>query len=172
MDLMEKIRLVPDFPQKGVLFRDITTLLQDKDAFKEVIDILYERYRGKGIDKVVTIEARGYLFGGALAYRLGAGVVPIRKPQKLPWKTIREEYELEYGRNILEIHEDAIKKGEKVVIFDDVLATGGTALAACKLCERLGGEIYEVAFLMELKKLNGREKLKDYKVFAILEDER
>jgi len=170
VDLKSKIRLIPDFPHKGILFRDITTLIKDGHAFKQVIDILYDKYKDMEINKIVSIEARGYLFGGALAYKLGCGIVPVRKPGKLPGEKIRCEYELEYGKDALEIHKDAINPGERVLIFDDLLATGGTALAACKLVEQVGGKVVGIAFLIELTNLNGREKLKDYDVFAIIKD--
>ncbi len=167
-ELKELIRSIPDFPKKGILFRDITTLIKDKDGFKKAVDAVYEVYKDKKIDKVVSIEARGYIFGGALAYLLGSGLVPVRKPGKLPADTVKEEYELEYGTDALEIHKDAINKGESVLIFDDLLATGGTALATCKLVEKLGGNIIGVAFLIELTDLKGIEKLKDYEVFSLI----
>lgn len=162
------VRSIPDFPKKGILFRDITTLIKDKDGFKRVVEAVYEVYKDKKIDKVVSIEARGYIFGGALAYLLGSGLVPVRKPGKLPGPTIKEEYKLEYGTDALEIHKDAINKSESVLIFDDLLATGGTALATCKLVEKLGGNIIGVAFLIELQDLKGIEKLKDYEVFSLI----
>jgi adenine phosphoribosyltransferase len=167
-ELKKNIRSIPDFPGKGVLFRDITTLIGNKNAFKKAIDEIYEHYKDKKIDKVVSIEARGYLFGGALAYLLGCGVVPVRKQGKLPAATEREEYELEYGTDALEVHQDAISPGERVLLFDDLLATGGTALAACKLVERLKGEIIGVAFLIELLELKGRDKLKKYELFSLI----
>jgi len=167
-ELKRTIRSIPDFPRKGILFRDITTLIGDENAFKRAIDALCEHYRDKKVDKVVSIEARGYLFGGALAYLLGCGVVPVRKPGKLPAATEREEYELEYGTDALEIHQDAIKPGERVLLFDDLLATGGTALAACKLVERLKGEIIGIAFLIELLDLKGGDKLKKYELFSLI----
>jgi adenine phosphoribosyltransferase len=167
-ELKRTIRSIPDFPRKGVLFRDITTLIGDKNAFKKATDAVYEHYKDKKLDKVVSIEARGYLFGGALAYLLGCGVVPVRKPGKLPAATEREEYELEYGTDALEVHQDAISPGERVLLFDDLLATGGTALAACKLVERLKGEIIGVAFLIELLELKGRDKLKKYELFSLM----
>lgn len=168
MELKKFIRDIPDFPKKGILFRDITTLIKDKGAFRRVIDVFYEHYKDKGIDKVVSTEARGYIFGGALAYKLGSGVVIVRKPKKLPAETIREEYELEYGTDTLEIHRDAISKGEQVLVFDDLLATGGTALATCNLVERLGGKVIGVAFLVELTELRGDEKLKEYEIFSLI----
>jgi len=167
-ELKEVIRSIPDFPQKGILFRDITTLIKDRDAFKSAIDAIYDHYKNERIDKVVSTEARGYIFGGAIAYILGSGVVPVRKPGKLPAPTIKEEYELEYGTDALEIHKDAIRTGERVLVFDDLLATGGTALATCKLVERLGGKVIGVAFLIELTDLKGKEKLKDYEIFSLI----
>ena len=162
------IRTVPDFPQKGVLFRDITTLIKNGGAFRGVIDALHERYASREMDLVVGVESRGFIFGGALAYRLGLGFAPVRKPGKLPAHTVRVGYELEYGKDALEIHQDAIKKGDRVLILDDLLATGGTALATCQLVEKLGGIVEEVAFLIELLPLKGREKLKGYKVFSMI----
>lgn len=167
-NLENLIRTIPDFPKKGILFRDITTLIKDKMGFKKAIDAIYKVYKDSNIDKVVSIESRGYIFGGALAYLLGSGVVPVRKPGKLPAETIKEEYELEYGTDTLEIHKDAISKGETILIFDDLLATGGTSLATCKLVEQLGGKIIGVAFLIELIDLKGRDKLKDYEVFSLI----
>lgn len=168
MELKNYIREVADFPKKGILFRDITTLIKEAKVFKYVIDKFYEHYKDKKIDKVVSTEARGYIFGGALAYKLGAGVVIVRKPGKLPTETICEEYELEYGTDALEIHKDAITQGEKVLVFDDLLATGGTALATCRLVERLGGKIIGVGFLTELTELKGIEKLKNYEIFSLI----
>ncbi len=167
-DLVHSIRSVPDFPKKGIVFRDITTLLKDPLAFKEAIDIFFEHYRTKGISKVVSVESRGFIFGSALAYRLGAGFVPVRKPKKLPAESIREEYQLEYGTDAVEMHVDAIAKGERVLLVDDLLATGGTILAAAKLVERLGGGIVGLAFLIELSFLNARQRLSNYDVFSII----
>ncbi|MBI4721936.1 MAG: adenine phosphoribosyltransferase [Candidatus Stahlbacteria bacterium] len=168
MELDKFIRSVPDFPKKGILFRDITTLIRDAGAFRNAIDKFYEHYKDNRIDKVASTEARGYIFGGAIAYKLGSGVVPVRKPRKLPAPAIREEYELEYGTDALEVHCDAITAGERVLVFDDLLATGGTALATCRLVERLGGKVIGVAFLVELLELNGREKLKAYDLFSVI----
>ncbi|MDD5529095.1 MAG: adenine phosphoribosyltransferase [bacterium] len=168
MELKKLIRSVPDFPKKGILFCDITTLIKDSKAFNYVIDSICEHYKGKKIDKVVSTEARGYLFGGALAYKLNAGVIPVRKPGKLPAEAIKEEYTLEYGTDALELHKDAIEKDEKVLVFDDLLATGGTALASCKLVERLGGKIVGISFLIELTELPGKNKLKDYDIFSLI----
>jgi len=151
-----------------VTFRDITTLMQDADGFSEACDRFYEQYKNKNIDKVVGIEARGFVFGAVLAYRLKVGFVPVRKKGKLPYKTISEKYCLEYGTAEIEIHEDAIVKGEKVVIIDDLIATGGTVEAAIKLVERLGGDIVECGFVIELPFLKGRELLKNRKVFSMI----
>ena len=167
-ELQSFIRNVPDFPKKGIMFRDITTLLKHKDAFHSAIDAFYDHYRSKKIDKVVSVESRGFIFGSVLAYKFGAGFVPVRKPQKLPAEKIQEEYQLEYGTDALEIHMDAISKGEKVIVIDDLLATGGTIFAAARLVEKLGGEIVGMAFLIELSFLHGREKLKGYDIFSII----
>ena len=167
--LREKIRAVPDFPRKGILFRDITPLLADAHAFKTMVDGFVERYRGKGVDKVVAIESRGYLIGAPLAYALGAGLVIVRKPGKLPSEVDRESYALEYGTDSLELHIDALSAGQKVVIVDDLLATGGTAEAAVKLVERRGATVLELAFLIELAALGGRKRLGAEKVHAVLE---
>lgn len=169
--LKEKIRSIPDFPVKNIVFRDITTLMQDAEAFQQACDFFYERYKDQNIDKVIGIDARGFIFGSVLAYQLKVGFVPVRKKGKLPYRTIKEEYELEYGKAVVEIHEDAIQKGEKVVIIDDLIATGGTVAAAVSLVERLGGEVVECAFLVELPGLNGRKKLIGKKVFAMIEFE-
>ena len=168
MDLKSKIRTVPHWPVEGVMFRDITTLLQDGEAFKQACDELYKRYKNMKIDIVVGIESRGFIFGSVLAYKLGVGFVPIRKPGKLPYKTISEEYEKEYGKDKIIIHADAIKKGDKVLLVDDLIATGGTCSAAVRLIEKLGGELVECAFLIDLPDLKGRDKLKGYKVFTMM----
>ena len=166
--LSHLIRNVPDFPKKGIVFRDITTLVKDKNAFRKAIDLIYERYRKYRIDKIVSIESRGFIFGSALAYKFNSGFVPVRKPGKLPSKTIRADYQLEYGTDSLEIHTDAIAKGEKVLMVDDLLATGGTIAAACSLVRMLQGEIVGTAFMIELTFLKGRDKLKGYDVYSIL----
>jgi len=166
--LKKHIRSIPDFPKKGIVFRDITTLLKDKKAFKSAVDMLYKRYSARRIDKVVSVESRGFILGSALAYRLGAGFVPVRKPNKLPAESIKEEYQLEYGTDTLEIHTDAIQKGERVLIVDDLLATGGTAEATSRLVKRLKGKIVGLAFLIELSFLNGRNKLRGYDIFSII----
>jgi adenine phosphoribosyltransferase len=166
--LKKLIREVPDFPKQGILFYDITTLLKDKTGFAQLIDLFSEHYIGKQIDLILGMEARGFIFGPALAYRLNAGFVPVRKPGKLPAATVRVEYDLEYGSNCLEVHKDAIQKGQRVLIVDDLLATGGTAEATTRLVQSLGGEIAGLAFVVELDFLNGREKLKPYNVFSLL----
>jgi adenine phosphoribosyltransferase len=172
LELSEKlkkiIRDVPDFPKKGIIFKDIMPLLSNYNAFSEMVDFFSKRYKDKGITKVLGIEARGFILAAPLALKIKAGIVPVRKKGKLPYKTISVTYDLEYGKDTLEIHEDAIKKGEKVLIIDDVLATGGTAKAVCELVEKLGGEVSEVAMLIELDFLKGREKLKDYNVFSLI----
>jgi len=171
MNIKEKIRTVPHWPIEGVMFRDITTLLQDPEAFRATCDQFYERYKEMRIDKVVGIDARGFIFGAVLAYRLGVGFIPVRKKGKLPPETISEEYTLEYGSAVVEMSEDAIKKGEKVLIVDDLIATGGTIYAATKLVEKLGGEIVECAFIVELPDLNGRDKISGYPIFTLTEFE-
>jgi adenine phosphoribosyltransferase len=167
-ELIRTIRSVPNFPKQGIVFRDITTLLKDPGAFQRASDVLYERYKNDRVDKVVSIESRGYILGAVLAYRLNAGFVPIRKPGKLPAETISESYTLEYGTDTLEIHTDAIRAGERVIVHDDLLATGGTIQAACRLVERLDGVILGVSFLIELDFLNGRQKLGSRDVFSII----
>lgn len=166
--LRDSIRSVPDFPKQGIVFRDITTLLKDPKAFARSVDLLFERYKSSNIAKVVSIESRGFVFGAPLAYKLGAGFVPVRKPKKLPAEALREEYALEYGTDAVEIHKDAIAPGERVLVVDDLLATGGTILAAAKLVERLGGTIVGLAFLIELSFLNARAKLARYDVFSLI----
>ena len=167
--MKECIRDVPDFPKEGIIFKDITTLISNGDAFKYAVDKMIEPFKEENIDRIIGIESRGFLFGGAMAYILGTGVNIARKPGKLPWKTIREEYSLEYGTNALETHMDAVKDGEKILIVDDLLATGGTALAVAKLVERLGGSVVGISFLIELTFLNGRKKLEGYKVHSVIE---
>ncbi|HZQ67887.1 MAG TPA: adenine phosphoribosyltransferase [Terriglobales bacterium] len=166
--LKKLIREVPDFPIKGILFYDITTLLKDKLGFATLIDALAEHYINKDIDIVLGMEARGFIFGPALAYRLNAGFVPVRKPGKLPAATARVEYALEYGTNALEIHKDAIQQGQRVIIVDDLLATGGTAEATAKLAASQGAQIMGLGFVVELDFLKGREKLQSYDVFSLL----
>jgi adenine phosphoribosyltransferase len=171
MDLKETIRSIPGWPIEGVIFRDLTTLMQDPDAFRESCDILYDRYKDQGLDKIVGIDARGFVFGAVLAYKLGIGFVPVRKKGKLPYKTIQESYSLEYGEDTLEIHEDAIEKGEKVIIVDDLIATGGTIGATVKLVNKLGADLIECAFIVELPDLKGRDQIHGCKVFSITEFE-
>jgi adenine phosphoribosyltransferase len=167
--LRQIIRDIPDFPKPGIIFKDITTLLAEPETFKRSIDLLAERYRGKGIDKVIGIESRGFIFGPAVAYLIGAGFVPVRKPGKLPAETIEIEYQLEYGTDKLEIHKDALKPGEKVLIIDDLIATGGTAVAVAELVKKLGAELVEMAFLIELTFLEPRKKLGNLPVFTIIQ---
>jgi adenine phosphoribosyltransferase len=166
--LKNLIREIPDFPKKGILFYDITTLLKDKAGYAALIDQLAEHYIGKQVDLILGMEARGFIFGPALAYRLNAGFVPVRKPGKLPAATARVEYDLEYGSNVLEVHNDAIEKGQRVLIVDDLLATGGTAQATAKLATTLGAQIEGLGFIVELDFLKGRDKLKGYDVFSLL----
>lgn len=169
LDLKKYIRDVPDFPQPGILFRDITPLLQDAEALRYVIDAFTEHYRNAGLAAVVSIESRGFLFGAPLAYNLGLPLIPVRKPGKLPAAIMSIEYSLEYGAGQLDIHEDALKPGDRVVIVDDLLATGGTAMAAAKLVERLGAKVESIAFLVDLKFLGGRALLGDYNVMSLIE---
>ena len=168
MDLAKTIRDVPDFPKEGILFKDITTLLKDPAALKETVDRMLAYCQGKEIDFVAGIESRGFIFGVPLAYALGIGFIPIRKPGKLPAETISESYSLEYGSNTLELHQDAIQAGQRVLIVDDLLATGGTAQATCKLIERLGGEVVGLLFAVELKFLDGRAQLAGQEVTSIV----
>jgi adenine phosphoribosyltransferase len=169
MDLKQHIRHVPDFPKTGILFYDITTLLRDREGFGMTVDMLSTPYEGQGIDVVVGIESRGFILGAAVAHRIGTGFVPIRKPGKLPAKALKETYDLEYGKDALEIHEDAIDKGQRILIVDDVLATGGTASAAATMVKKLGGELHGLAFLIELIALNGKARLPGEKVFSVLQ---
>ena len=168
MDLAAIIRDIPDFPVKGILFKDITPLLREPNAYRQAVEQLSERYRGEEIDQVLAIESRGFIFGAALALELGAGFVPVRKPGKLPSDTIAVEYSLEYGTNRLEIHTDAIRPGERVLVVDDLLATGGSAQAAIELVERLGGKVVGAAFVIELQSLCGAERLAGYPVYSLI----
>jgi adenine phosphoribosyltransferase len=167
-DLKTLIRDVPDFPKPGIIFKDITTLLKEPEALRRVVDALSERYRGGGIDQVLGIESRGFIFGPLIAYQLGCGFVPVRKPGKLPAETIAETYQLEYGTDRIEMHRDAVSAGQKVLIVDDLLATGGTARAAANLAARAGARIAGLAFVIELEFLKGREKLAGLDVFSLL----
>ncbi len=168
VNLEDLIRAIPDFPIPGILFRDITPLLKDKQGFKEAIDLFVSRFKDKGIDYVVGVEARGYMIGAPLAYAIGAGFVPIRKPGKLPYSKLSESYALEYGTNSLEIHADALNQGERVLVVDDLLATGGTAAATCRLLKRLGARVEAFAFLIELDALKGRAALTDVDVVSFI----
>ena len=168
-DLRSLIRDVPDFPKKGIVFKDITPLLQDGEALRDALEQLSSRFEGRGIKKVIGIESRGYIFAPAIALKLGAGFVPVRKPGKLPWKTAAEEYALEYGTDRLEIHVDALEAGEKVLIVDDLLATGGTARAAVQLAQRLKAEVVGAGFLVELTFLNGRSRLPELEIVSLIQ---
>ncbi len=168
MDLSSKIRDIPDFPKEGILFKDITPLLQDPEALRYTVDQLAEFGVGRKVDIVLGAEARGFILGAALAYTLGAGFVPARKPGKLPFFTVAAEYDLEYGTDSLEIHQDAIGPGTRVLVHDDLLATGGTARAKCDLVEKLGGEVVGVAFIVELEFLEGRKKLEGYDILSLV----
>ena len=167
-DLKNIIRDIPDFPKKGIIFKDITTLLADAKSFQRMVDSIANRYVGQRIDKVVGVEARGFIIGAALAYKLGAGIVLVRKPGKLPSATFKKTYDLEYGTDTLEMHTDAIKKGERILIADDLLATGGTMGAVVDMVNSMGGEIVECCFMAELEFLNGRKKLPADKVYSLL----
>jgi len=167
-ELKQKIRNVPDFPKPGIGFKDITTLIKDGEAFRKAIDIMSNQYKPDEIDVIVGIESRGFIFAAALAYKWNKGLVPVRKPGKLPADTIKEEYELEYGTDSIEIHVDAIQPNQRVLIIDDLLATGGTVAATSKLVERLNGKIIGIGFLIELSFLKGREKLKSYDVWSLV----
>ena len=171
MNIKDTIRSIPGWPIKEVIFRDLTTLMQNPAAYAETCDIFYNRYKDMRVDKVVGIDARGFVFGAVLAYHLNVGFVPVRKKGKLPHKTIEESYSLEYGESTVEMHVDAIEPGERVVIIDDLIATGGTIGAAVKLVKKLGGDILECGFVVELPDLKGREKIKDQNVFAVCEFE-
>lgn len=171
MDLKEKIRVIEDFPKEGISFKDITTLIGDGEAFKYSIDKIVEHLKDKDVDLIVGPEARGFIFGVPVAYALGAGFVPVRKKGKLPAETVSVDYGLEYGNDTLEIHKDAIKKGQKIAIVDDLLATGGTIEAVAKLVESVGGEVVSLDFAIELTELNGRDKLKGYDVLSLTQYE-
>jgi len=168
-ELKDYIRDIPNFPKEGIIFKDITPLWKDKNAFVESIDKIVERYKNQQIDVVVGIEARGFIVGAPVAYRLGVGFVPVRKPGKLPYKTISVSYELEYGTDTIQTHEDSISAGQQVLIVDDLLATGGTTKATCELIEKAGGKVVGIAFIVELAFLHGRDKLKNYNVFSLIQ---
>ena len=169
MDIKTLIRDVPNFPKPGINFKDITPLLKSPEALDHILGVWAKRYDDKKIDVIVAMESRGFIFGAALANSIKVGFVPVRKPGKLPWKTFSETYDLEYGQDTLQIHQDALKVGDRVVILDDVLATGGTAAAAIRLVEKVGGKVVEASFLMELEFLKGRQKLKTTPVFSIIQ---
>jgi adenine phosphoribosyltransferase len=170
-DLKSFVRDIPDFPKKGIIFKDITTLLKDGKAFRDAVDKIAKEYKDKKIDAVLSVESRGFLFGSAVAYQLGAGVVLVRKKGKLPYKTYSASYELEYGTDTLEIHQDAFPKGANILIVDDLLATGGTTKACVELVNKLGGKVAGIAFVIELMPLKGREKLKGYPILSLIKDE-
>lgn len=170
-DLLKLVRTIPNYPKEGIMFRDITTLLKDPQGFQRTIQLFQEKYKNAPIDVIAGIEARGFILGAALAYAMGKGFVPIRKKGKLPGKTIQQSYDLEYGSDTIEIHDDAISKGQKVLLIDDLIATGGTALGAITLIEKIGGEIFETAFVIDLPELGGAKKIQDkgHKVFTLIE---
>jgi len=168
-DLKSLIRTVPDFPKKGIGFKDITTLIKDGEALRQAVRQMWEPFKDDGVQKIAGIESRGFILGGAMAYELGVGFVPFRKPKKLPAKTLSESYALEYGTDSIEMHADAVTKGERVLVVDDLLATGGTAAAACKIVERLGGIVVGVSFLIELSFLPGRDKLQGRKISVLID---
>ncbi|GAA0769551.1 adenine phosphoribosyltransferase [Clostridium subterminale] len=169
MNLKDKVRIIDGFPKEGISFKDVTTLLQDGEALRASIDVIANHLKEKKIDIVIGPEARGFLFGVPVAYALGAGFVPVRKPGKLPYETIQTSYDLEYGSDVLEIHKDAIKKGQRVAIVDDLLATGGTVSAVAKLVEESGGEVVAIDFLIELTELKGREKIAQYDIMSVID---
>ncbi len=169
MDLKQNIRIIEGFPKEGISFKDVTTILKDSSVFKYSVDKVAEHLKDKNVDVVIGPEARGFLFGAPVAYAIGAGFVPVRKKGKLPYDTMAVEYDLEYGTDILEMHKDAIKPGQRVAVVDDLLATGGTIESVVKLIEQLGGEVVSVDFIIELTELNGREKLKGYDVMSLVQ---
>lgn len=167
-ELKSHIRDIPDFPKKGIIFKDITPLLKDKTAFNSVVNIIADRYKDKKVDTVASIEARGFIFGSAVAHKLNTGMIPVRKKGKLPYDTVSVTYDLEYGTDTLEMHKDAVSSGDNVLLVDDLLATGGTAAAVCDLIKKAGGNIVEAAFMIELEFLKGRSKLEGYPVFSLM----
>jgi adenine phosphoribosyltransferase len=171
LDLKQKIRNIPDFPKKGIVFRDITPLVRDSEALKYSVETMTEHYSGKEIDAILDAEARGFIFGSAAAYKMGIGFIPVRKPGKLPFKTCSASYNLEYGKNILEMHTDAVNAGDKILIVDDLIATGGTARAMAELVEKMGGEVVGFCFLVELEFLNPRKILEGYDIFSLVKYE-
>lgn len=171
MDLKQKIRNIPDFPKKGIVFRDITPLVRDSEALKYSVETMAGHYNGKEVDAILGAEARGFIFGSAVAYKMGIGFIPVRKPGKLPFKTCSASYNLEYGKNILEMHIDAVNTGDKILIVDDLVATGGTARAMAELVEKMGGEVIGFCFLVELEFLNPRKILEGYDIFSLVKYE-
>ena len=171
MDLKQKIRNIPDFPKKGIVFRDITPLVRDSEALKYSVETMAGHYNGKEVDAILGAEARGFIFGSAVAYKMGIGFIPVRKPGKLPFKTCSASYNLEYGKNILEMHIDAVNAGDKILIVDDLVATGGTARAMAELVEKMGGEVIGFCFLVELEFLNPRKILEGYDIFSLVKYE-
>jgi adenine phosphoribosyltransferase len=169
--IKKKIRTIPHWPKKGVMFRDITTLIKDGKGFRDACDLLYEHYKGRDIDIIAGIESRGFVFGSVLAYKMGKGFVMIRKPGKLPAETTTQEYEKEYGKDAVEVHTDSINKGDRVLIVDDLLATGGTMEASCKLVQKLGGKVVGCAFVIELPDLKGRERIGNFELFKLVDFE-
>jgi adenine phosphoribosyltransferase len=170
-EIKSKIRTVPHWPKHGIMFRDITTLIKDGEGFRKTCDMLYDHYKDRDIDVIAGIESRGFVFGSVLAYKMGKGFVLIRKPGKLPARTLRQEYDLEYGKDAVEMHVDAVRKGDRVLLVDDLLATGGTMEAACRLVQKLGGKVVGCAFVIELPELKGREKLGSYELFKLVDFE-
>jgi adenine phosphoribosyltransferase len=170
-ELKSYVRDIPGFPKEGIIFKDITTLLKDRNALRETVDAIADQFKDKKIDTVVSVEARGFIFGAAVAYKLGTGLVPVRKKGKLPYKTLSVTYDLEYGKDTLEIHRDAFNKGSRILVVDDLLATGGTVRAVCDLIEKLDGVVAGIAFVIELLPLKGRDKLKGYEVISLIKDE-
>lgn len=170
-DLLKLVRTIPNYPKEGIMFRDITTLLKDPKGFKATIDLFHDKYKNAPIEVIAGIEARGFILGAALSFAMGKGFIPIRKKGKLPGKTVQQSYDLEYGSDTIEIHDDAIVKGQKVLLIDDLIATGGTALGAISLIEKIGGEIFETAFVIDLPELGGAKKIQDkgHKVFTLIE---
>ncbi|GIX06444.1 MAG: adenine phosphoribosyltransferase [Candidatus Poribacteria bacterium] len=168
LDFSQYIRNIPDFPEPGVQFKDITPLLQEPAAFRGVVDAFADHFSDRPFEVIAAVDARGFIFGGALAYRLGKSLIPIRKRGKLPYKTVEVEYELEYGRDAVAVHEDALRAGRRVLLVDDVIATGGTLAASAKLIEKLGGEVVGIAALIELNYLHGREKLQGYEIYSLI----
>ena len=164
------IRDVPGFPKEGIIFKDITPLLRDKEKFKRAVDLIAQKFKGKKIDFILSVESRGFIFGAAVGYKLGVGLVPIRKKGKLPYETYSVTYDLEYGKDTLEIHRDAFRKGDRVLIVDDLLATGGTSKAVVKLVKKMGGKVVGLAFLIELVALKGRDKLRGYPIVSLIKD--